>query len=158
MNKAERTIDSILARLFITTYKIEEKAIARETARRLSLSELHLLREIGVGRSKTMSQVADGLKISVGALTTAVSKLEDKGFVQRRRDLKDKRIVNIELTKRGEKAFEKHETFHENMVGAAIGNLSREEKMVLLKVLRKLEKHFDDEWKKVLGGCQAYRP
>ena len=58
MNKAERTIDSILARLFITTYKIEEKAIVRESARRLSLSELHLLREIGVGRSKTMSQVA----------------------------------------------------------------------------------------------------
>ena len=93
------------------------------------------------------------MKISVGALTTAVSKLEDKGFVQRSRDLKDKRIVNIELTKRGEKAFEKHETFHEHMVGAAVGDLSHEERAVLLKALRKLEKHFDDEWKKALGSC-----
>jgi DNA-binding MarR family transcriptional regulator len=150
MNIAEKTIDGILARLFITTYKIEEKAIAKDSARRLSISELHVLREIGVGRTRTMTHVADGLKISVGALTTAVNKLEDKGFVQRKRDLKDKRIVNIELTKRGEKAFEKHTSFHQKMIGAAVDGLDHEERAILLKALKKIDQHFADEWNKSL--------
>ena len=148
MHKADRTIDGILSRLFITTYKIEEKATVKESGRRLSISELHVLREIGVGRSKSMSQVAQGLKISVGALTTAINKLEDKGYVQRRRNSEDKRIVNIELTKRGERAFERNEAFHRDMIGAAIGDLSHEERAILLKALKKLDKHFSDEWLK----------
>ena len=148
MNKADKTIDGIISRLFITAYKIEEKATAKESGRRLSISELHVLREIGVGRSKSMSQVARGLKISVGALTTAIKKLEDKGYVQRRRNDEDKRVVNIELTKRGERAFEKNDLFHRNLIDAAIGDLTHEERATLLKALKKLDEYFSDEWLK----------
>ena len=148
MNKADKTIDGIISRLFITAYKIEEKATAKESGRRLSISELHVLREIGVGRSKSMSQVALGLKISVGALTTAIKKLEDKGYVQRRRNDEDKRVVNIELTKRGERAFEKNDLFHRNLIDAAIGGLTHEERATLLKALKKLDEYFSDEWLK----------
>jgi len=146
MSKAEKTIDGILSRLFITAYKIEEKATAKESGRRLSISELHVIREIGTGRLKSMSQVARGLKISVGALTTAINKLEDKGYVQRRRNDQDKRIVNIELTKRGERAYERHDSFHKDMIGAALEGLTHEERAILLKSLKKLDRHFGEEW------------
>ncbi|MDR2610744.1 MAG: MarR family winged helix-turn-helix transcriptional regulator [Clostridiales Family XIII bacterium] len=145
----EKTVDEILARLFITTFKIEEKAIAEESKHMLSISELHVLREIGEGKPRTMTQVARGLKISVGALTTAMNKLEAKGFVKRERDAKDRRIVKLHLTDAGCEEFRIHEEFHRNMVNAAIGTLTPEEKAVLLKSLSKLDDWFIAEWSRV---------
>ena len=149
MNETEKTIDEILARLFITTLKIEEKTIASESNRTLSISELHVLREIGTGKTKTMSQVAEGLKISVGALTTAVSKLEKKGLVVRKRNTEDKRIVHISLTKGGIENFKMHDKFHKKMVEAALSSLSDEEQDILLKSLTALDDWFIAEWTRI---------
>jgi DNA-binding MarR family transcriptional regulator len=145
----EKTIDEILTRLFITTYKIEEKAIAEESNRMLSISELHVLREVGEGEPRTITQVAQGLKISVSALTTAMNKLEAKGFVIRRRDEKDKRIVKLYLTDAGKEGFRIHEEFHKNMVNAAVAALSDNEKEILLKSLSKLDDWFIKEWTRI---------
>jgi DNA-binding MarR family transcriptional regulator len=149
MCEPEKTVDGILARLLINAYKIEEKMINTNSENILSISELHVLREIGIGEPKTMTQVAKGLKISVGALTTAMNKLESKGYVHRKRDDADKRIVHISLTDIGVTAFENHEDFHKNMIIAAMAALTEEEKDALLKSLTKLDKWFIDEWNKI---------
>jgi DNA-binding MarR family transcriptional regulator len=142
-------IDEILSRLFVTAFKIEEKVIAEQSNRALSISELHVLREIGEHVEPTMSEAARGLKISVGALTTAVNKLESKGFVQRERKDKDRRIVRMSLTDAGQVEFHLHEEFHRNMVNAAVGTLTPQEQKVLLASLKKLDKWFVDEWKRI---------
>jgi DNA-binding MarR family transcriptional regulator len=149
LNREEKTIDSILAGLFITTLKIEEKVIADQSDHLLSISELHVLREIGIDGTRTMTQVAKGLKISVGALTTAMTKLEKKGYVTRTRDMDDKRIVNLRLTDVGREKFIIHDEFHRGMVNAAISTLTPEEKRVFLKALSKLDDWFVDEWNKI---------
>ncbi|MDR1029191.1 MAG: MarR family transcriptional regulator [Clostridiales Family XIII bacterium] len=151
MKKAEKTVDDILARLFVTTLKIEERAIAANFNNDLSISELHVIREIGIHDSKTMTQVAKGLKISVGALTTAMNKLEQKGYVLRMRDIGDRRIVNVCLTDAGRSAFDAHGAFHKKMVNAALSQLSANEKEVLLTALTRLDDYFIEEWNK----CQA---
>jgi DNA-binding MarR family transcriptional regulator len=143
------TIDEILSRLFITTFKIEEKVIAEQSNRMLTISELHVLREIGKHEHPTMSEVARGLKISVGALTTAVNKLEAKGFVHRERKDKDRRIVRLSLTDTGHEEFHLHEEFHRNMVNAAVSTLTPQEQEVLLKSLTKLDEWFVDEWNRI---------
>jgi DNA-binding MarR family transcriptional regulator len=144
-----KNIDDILTRLFITTLKIEERAIAEGSQRMLSISELHVLREIGSTENPTMSQVARGLKISVSALTIAMNRLEAKGFVVRSRDEKDRRIVNLSLTLPGLQAFRKHDEFHSNMVSAAVDTLTPSEKEVLVKSLTKLDDWFAMEWKRM---------
>jgi DNA-binding MarR family transcriptional regulator len=146
--KEERTLDSILTRLFITTLKIEERAIAARFKNDLSISELHVIREIGIRETKSMTQVAKGLKISVGALTTAMTKLEMKGYVTRSRDIDDRRIVNLGLTDAGRSAFSVHEAFHKQMVSSAISELSAEERAILLKSLSLLDDFFKEEWNK----------
>jgi DNA-binding MarR family transcriptional regulator len=149
MNNEDKTVDNILSKLFVTTLKIEERSIAGKSNYDLSISELHVLREIDSGGFvANMGQVAAGLKISFGALTTSVSKLENKGYVKRERDKTDKRIVLVMLTEKGQEACKAHEEYHRNMVGAAVGTLTPGEKKVLLKSLIKLEAHFDEEWSK----------
>jgi DNA-binding MarR family transcriptional regulator len=144
--KEKLNIDAILARLFISTFKIEERAIAESSKGKMSISELHVLREIGDGPVRTMTQIARGLKISVSALTIAMNKLEKKGYVRRERDTEDHRIVNVSLTADGLEAFEYHDAFHKKMVDDALGHLSAEEQKVLWKTLVKLDAYFAREW------------
>jgi DNA-binding MarR family transcriptional regulator len=146
MKKNELSIDAILARLFISTFKVEERAIAESSNGKMSISELHVLREIGGGRNRTMTQVARGLKISVSALTIAINKLEKKGLVKRERDSDDHRIVKVSLTADGFEAFEYHDAFHRNMVADALIQLTEEEQKVLGKTLIKLDAYFAREW------------
>ncbi|MDR0519429.1 MAG: MarR family transcriptional regulator [Clostridiales Family XIII bacterium] len=146
MKKNELNIDAILARLFISTFKVEERAIAESSKGKMSISELHVLREIGGGRDRTMTQVARGLKISVSALTIAMNKLEKKGLVRRERDTEDHRIVKVSLTTDGFEAFEYHDAFHRKMVADALKQLTAEEQKVLGKTLVKLDAYFAREW------------
>ncbi|MDR1495747.1 MAG: MarR family transcriptional regulator, partial [Clostridiales Family XIII bacterium] len=139
-------IDAILARLFISTFKIEERAIAESSKGNMSISELHVLREIGVGPTRTMTQIARGLKISVSALTIAMNKLEKKQLVRRERGTEDHRIVKVSLTEKGVEAFEYHDAFHKKMVRDALGKLTAEERKVLWRTLVKLDAYFAREW------------
>jgi len=148
MNDNERTIDAILARLFITTYKIEERIVSKESGYDLSISEIHALREIGPGHDTTITQAAKGLKISVSALTIAMSKLVAKGYVERTKDQSDKRIVKLSLTKVGREALKKHDDFHKGMVDAALDSLTENEKKVLEKSLAKVDEFFINQWVK----------
>jgi DNA-binding MarR family transcriptional regulator len=148
MRKDEKAIDAILARLFISTFKVEERAILRASKGAMSLSELHVQREVGAGGVRTMTQIARSLKISVSALTIAMNKLEKKGLVARERDTDDHRIVKAHLTKEGEDAFHYHDAFHREMVRAALDQLTKEEQAVLWKTLVKLDAYFAREWSK----------
>jgi DNA-binding MarR family transcriptional regulator len=144
--KNELNIDAILARLFISTFKVEERAIAESSSGKISISELHVLREIGMGSARTMTQIARGLKISVSALTIAMNKLEKKRYVRRERDTEDHRIVKVSLTDDGIEAFEYHDAFHKKMVDDALSQLTDEERDVLWRTLVKLDAYFAREW------------
>jgi DNA-binding MarR family transcriptional regulator len=156
--KEHLNIDAILARLFISTFKIEERAIAESSKGRMSISELHVLREIGKGRERTMTQIARGLKISVSALTIAMNKLEKKGLVRRERDTEDHRIVKARLTPEGIEAFEFHDAFHRKMVQDALDQLTKDEQKVLWKTLVKLDAYFAREWARRMGHPEPKQP
>ncbi|MCI2062235.1 MAG: nitronate monooxygenase [Eubacteriaceae bacterium] len=134
MNQVER-IDEILVNLFNVVLKMEEKALNGSGKHNLSMTEMHTLAAIGgehmaVGsaeRSKTMSQVAAILKISVSTLTTAVSHLVKKGYVERFRTPEDKRIVKVRLTQAGRAAVAEHEEYHAKLINEAVSMLSPEE-------------------------------
>lgn len=147
----DKKLDELLARLFLAAYKIEERVIGEKSEKHLSISELHVLREIGTNDPRTMTEIATGLKISVGALTTAITKLIEKGLVQRERSTEDKRVVYIKLTDEGAAKYELHEEFHSGMVAAAVSGLSEEEEQVLLKAVAAIDDWFAREWKKVRG-------
>src|SRR5699024_10367341 len=50
---------------------------------------------------KKMSELADDLHITAGAITTASDHLIEHGYIARIRDEVDRRVVRLELTKKG---------------------------------------------------------
>lgn len=142
MRKTEKVINELLVEIFNDILQIEEKTLKQGHLSDLSVTEIHTIEAIGMYERRTMSEVAQDLKITVGTLTTAVNKLIKKGYVERKRIEEDRRVVLVELTKQGKLAYRVHEKFHNEMVKTTIEDLSEEEESVLVASLERLNEYF----------------
>jgi DNA-binding MarR family transcriptional regulator len=144
MNEKLAQINKMLVEVYDDVNHIEEYSIKQGTFRDLSITEIHTIEAVGLYGSKTMSEVAAELEITMGTLTTAVDKLIKKGYVERSRSVTDRRIVNVSLTKRGKLAYRIHEKFHLDMVQEVLLDFTPEEEEVLLTALGKLNRHLKE--------------
>ena len=146
MEKKKQILNELLVQIFNDILQIEEQALKQGVLNDLSVTEIHTLDAIGMYSEKTMSEVAQTLKITVGTLTTAINKLIKKGYVERKRIEEDRRVVLIKLTKRGKLAYRLHEKFHNDMINATIEGLSPDEEKVLISSLERLNEFFKVEY------------
>lgn len=136
------TINDILVNLFNEILKKEEAAIITEEFKDISNNDMHVIEAVGLGEGNNMSAIAKKLNITVGSLTTAMNSLVNKKYVVRQRSEQDRRVVNVKLTKKGERAYRHHQEFHRQMTEAVIKELSEDEIPVLLKMLDGLREFF----------------
>lgn len=141
MNHYE-AINDVLVNLFNEILDLEERALITPEYKDISVNDMHIIDAVGIREQKNMSSVARVLGVTVGTLTTAMNNLVKKGYVHRVRSQKDRRVVLISLSEKGEKAYYHHKDFHEKMVLAVLRDLNAEETEVLTKALVKLQKFF----------------
>jgi DNA-binding MarR family transcriptional regulator len=144
VNEKLNEINRLLVEVYDDVNRIEEFSIKQGAFSDISITEIHTIEAVGLYGSKTMSEIASQLEITMGTLTIAIDKLIKKGYVERRRSDTDRRIVNVCLTKRGKLAYRIHEKFHMDMVKAIMSDFSHEEEEVLLVALKKLNQHLKE--------------
>ncbi|MGL5354667.1 MAG: MarR family winged helix-turn-helix transcriptional regulator [Clostridium sp.] len=145
MKKTQKVLNELLVQIFDDILQIEEKTLKYGALSDLSVTEMHTLEAIGMYTQRTMSEVAQDLKITVGTLTTAINKLIKKDYVVRKRIEEDRRVVLVELTKKGKLAYRLHEKFHNDMINATIDGLSEGEEDILISSLEKLNCFFKEK-------------
>lgn len=137
-------LNTFFVKTFNSILQLEERALA--DLKNLSVKEIHVIEAVVRTASKqmnTMSQVADELKISVGALTTSVNTLVQKGYLERGAHPKDRRVVLVYATPSGLEASKVHECFHEQMI-SGVGNVMSDEELDMLTAsLEKLTGFFN---------------
>lgn len=141
-----KIINELLVTLFNDILEIEEKALKQGELNDLSVTEIHTIEAIGMYKPRTMTEVANDLGITVGTLTTAITKLVKKGYVERTRGEEDRRAVMIALTRKGKLAYRVHDKFHQEMINETISGLSEVEEEVLVKSLDKINKFFMEKY------------
>ncbi|HOA19279.1 MAG TPA: MarR family winged helix-turn-helix transcriptional regulator [Sedimentibacter sp.] len=141
------TVNEILVRLFANILYIEEKCLKIGEFKDLTITEMHLIENIGYSTERTMSDTAKAVKVTSGTLTTAIDNLIKKGYVERRRSSEDRRVVKIRLTEKGKAAYKSHEDFHKDLVISALQQLNSEEEEVLIRVLTNIDKFFSEKYK-----------
>lgn len=139
---AYRAINEILVHLFNEIWELEGKAVITEEYKDITNNDMHIIEAVGLGEGNNMSAIAKKLKITVGSLTTSMNSLVNKKYVVRERSAQDRRVVNIRLTKKGEKAYHHHADFHRKMTEAVVSALSEDEIPVLVKTLDSLSDFF----------------
>ena len=146
MSKSITVVNELLVDIFNDILVIEQNALSEGEFKDLSITEIHTIEAIGMYEARTMSEVAAQLRITVGTLTTAINNLVKKGYVERKRIEEDRRVVLIQLTKRGKLAFRVHNKFHTDMVKLTVNGLSENEEAVLIQSLDKLNRFFKSKY------------
>lgn len=139
----DEVINELLVKLFKNVIEIEERCLITPEFKDISVNDMHIIEAVGIEEPKSMSTVAKLMSITTGTLTKSIDGLSDKGYVDRERGKKDKRVVFVSLTEKGRKAYVHHEKFHRSMIGHMRDGLSEQEITVLVYALAKLNDHFN---------------
>ncbi len=145
-NTTEYVLNRLLVQLFNDILQIEENAMNNTEFKDLSITEIHTIEAIGKEGNRTMGEIANDLRITVGTLTTAINRLIKKGYVERKRIEEDRRVVVVYLTESGKKVFDEHILFHKEMIDEVVKNFEDYELKVLTKALGKVSEFFEDKY------------
>ena len=148
MENRGKELNLFLVRVFNEILRTEERDLAGRFED-LSLRELHLIEEVcraeEEGRDNRATAIASAQRVTAGTLTTAVTLLEKKGYLERRRDEKDRRAVRILPTAAARAANAVHARFHREMVDGLLAVLTEEETGVLVRALGHLAGFFQEK-------------
>lgn len=96
----------------------------------LHLSEIHMIESIGSSEGLSVSEIARRKRITKGAVSQTLMRLEEKKFIVKNSDPNNKSRAAIFLTEKGRTAFLEHRKYHEkfaDQVAHAIYGKSGEE-------------------------------
>jgi len=145
MKQAKSVINELLVEIFHHILSIEGQML-RERGVNLSMNEVHVLEAIQKTEEPTMSHIAKRLRVTVGTLTTAINRLVEKGFVDRKREKEDKRKVIVSLTTKAYEVLATHDQFHDEMIEAVIQDLKLDENDVLISALTNISSYFTEKY------------
>ena len=104
----------------------------------LNEKELFIISFIGEKRSVKMSDIADYLQAPLSTLTTIVDKLVTNKFLLRYNSNDDRRVVKVELDRKGKASYKELKSRKELMATKVLGNLSEAEQEALIANLEHL--------------------
>ena len=67
----------------------------------------HILLILGEFREQTISELASHTGLEMSYLSRTIGKVEERGYVMRRRSTNDRRVINIRLTRAGSQMIER---------------------------------------------------
>ncbi len=148
MIDAYEQINNFLVTVFNEVLRTEEASLKTSKTHDLSIREMHVLEAVCNAektQNNTSSSIANSQRIAAGTLTTTINTLEKKGYVLRKQDSRDKRVVRISPTEKGKIANEIHSSFHHKMVNSIMSAMSPEELSMFVKGLDAVQKFFENK-------------
>jgi len=104
----------------------------------LNEKELFIIAFIGEKKSVKMSDIADYIQAPLSTLTTIVDKLVTNKFLLRYNSNDDRRVVKVELDRKGKSSYKEFKNRREIMAKKVLGHLSEAEQVTLISVLNQL--------------------
>lgn len=80
-------------------------------------SEIHLVEAVGHNKDMCVTDLADLMDVTKGAVSQTLKKLENKGLIVKIADPANNSRVLVQLTAKGKVAFFAHQHWHETMDG-----------------------------------------
>lgn len=148
LNKEEKVLYKQLSEAFDFVLNlgnvIEDRTMDRKQIPDLALGELHVIETVNKNNNKPMTLIAKKEHVTVGALTTCVNRLVQKGYLLRTRDEMDQRVILLSVTQKAKKVLKVHDKFHDDIIGLTLEgvNLAQAAK-VMSQFAHILEVYYD---------------
>ncbi len=137
-------INEYLTAIFNNVLIIEESSLRSSRFSDVSIKEMHTIDVVGEKKDATPTDVARTLMVTLGTVTTSLNNLERKGYIERVRSTKDRRVVHLYLTKKGRLVYRLHQRFHRAMVRQITEGMDETEYKVMKKGLLNLYNFLED--------------
>lgn len=127
--------------------ELEKEARNFGTSEKLHNSEIRLLNLIGRSKGASITELAESMGVTKGAISQNVRKLEKKGMVNKAIDKDNQSKMNIFLTSQGETACAYHRKYHEEFNGYvmnAMESCTEHEVKKIIEFFTKLEKNLSE--------------
>ncbi len=141
MNSNYLAIDELFINLFNKFSFIEEKWIY-DNKFNLTNNEVRIINKIGTIKILSFGALAHSLKITPGTLTVAVNRLVKKEYIDKLKNEKDKRVIFLSLTDKGENIFYQHRNFRHNLIKNTLMKLENKDTRVVISLLKELDEKF----------------
>ena len=94
--------------------------------------------------SRTQGEIAEYLKITRPSCTTLIEKLENLGYVERRKNRIDERQSDVFLTRKGRLVTVYQSTHRNKMIDATLREFTPEEQEIIYRGFLRLNKVFEE--------------
>lgn len=126
----EETFRQLFRRIRATWSRFEEQGV--------SASQAVILEKLDSEGPLKVSQIAEALWITSGAVTTLSDKLIAGGFAERTRSEEDRRVVMMEITDKGREVIAALRAHRKKVVEAYFGELPEEDVRHLNRIFRNI--------------------
>ena len=109
-------------------------------------SEIHTIEAIGRHPQMNVTQMAQKLGITKGAVSQTLKKLVEKQLVKKVKGIANDKELFLELTQKGRKAYRGHAKFHNDMYKdfmKYMDKISHRDFMAFQEILDKIEHHVE---------------
>lgn len=90
---------------------------------------------------QSQKQLAERVGITPPSMTVALRKMEEKGYVSRKQDERDQRVIKIQLAPRGEECIEGIQKVVKEMESIIYQGMSREEILLMNRLLANMKQN-----------------
>jgi len=111
--------------------------------RSISMAHLHLMTLLQANGPQSMGWVAERLGTGLPTATGLVTRMQERGLVERIRDADDRRVVLVQLTASGTGELSELQAIRRRRMAAALTRLSEAEQARLLTAIRTLRSAFE---------------
>ncbi|MFK0524075.1 MarR family winged helix-turn-helix transcriptional regulator [Paenibacillus illinoisensis] len=114
-----------------------------ESLRELNLyvGQDNLLYRLWLGDGVTQMQLCEHLKCEPPTITNMVKSLEQNGFIYRKRDVQDARIMRIYLTDKGKELEKPVDIKWREQQEKLLQSISAEDRLILRKLMQQMERN-----------------
>jgi DNA-binding MarR family transcriptional regulator len=135
---ARDSVGYLVRRLYTLLLARFEGTLARAD---FTLTQWIVLIQLRDGCARTAADIASDLQHDSGALTRVLDQLERRGYLARKRSTRDRRVVELRLTRAGHRIVEELVPLVVDETNAALAPLSHEEFLQLRDYLQRLLAH-----------------
>ncbi|MED1106021.1 MarR family transcriptional regulator [Bacillus paramycoides] len=132
-------IDKIQALTFAIGKKMQTELLEQMQASGLTPPQFYILKILDHYGASRATQLAEKMYVKPSAITVMIDRLIDHGFVERYHDNNDRRVVVIELTKKGKATVEEAMAARNEHIAKYFSQLELQEREDLLRLFEKLE-------------------
>lgn len=136
--------EEVIFRLF----RLMKENFMSSFAVHLSIVQLHVLIYLKKKGSAQMSDIAENFHIEKPTATSLLDKLVKLKFARRKADKKDRRVVHIILTEKGEAILKEAMEHRSKKINLMLSYLSEKDKKTLLMILGKIVANIKEQYEK----------